>query len=186
MYKEFAINELFEKLSLKCRLKTFNKRTDVSQVKTSEFNLPLVNAKHGDNGIMYYGREKDWDSASMTLGVISNGAIATGDVNPHPQKTGVLFDAFLLRPRCDVDEQTLIYLSAALQKSIKLKFGYDNKATWSKVRKESVSLPACEDGTPDYKQMGALIRAIEKLSIQGVLEWRDKEIKVTKLVVENT
>ena len=58
---------MFEKLSLKFNKKIFDKESDVSRVKTKEFNLPLVNAKDGDNGVMYYGRSEDFESAEQAF-----------------------------------------------------------------------------------------------------------------------
>ena len=87
-WKAFVIGDLFEKLQLDIKNKNFNKALDVSEERNEEFNLPLVNAKHGNNGIMYYGREEDFDTAEMTIGIVQNGAIATGDVYAQPQKTG--------------------------------------------------------------------------------------------------
>ena len=49
----------------------------MSEERTEEFNLPLVNAKHGSNGIMYYGRDADFETAEMTIDIVQNGAIAT-------------------------------------------------------------------------------------------------------------
>ena len=58
---EFRVGDLFEKIRLKRLKKDFDKKVDLSTIKTKEFDLPLVNAKDGDNGIMYYGRSKDFE-----------------------------------------------------------------------------------------------------------------------------
>lgn len=102
-WKEFIIGDLFEKLQLDIKNENFNKALDVSEEQNEEFNLPLVNAKHGNNGIMYYGRESDFDVAEMTIDIVQNGAIATGDVYAQPQKTGVLWDAYLVKPKSAID-----------------------------------------------------------------------------------
>lgn len=73
----------------------------MSEERTEEFNLPLVNAKHGSNGIMYYGRDADFETAEMTIDIVQNGAIATGDVYAQPQRTGVLWDAYLVKPKAN-------------------------------------------------------------------------------------
>lgn len=83
---EFLIGDLFKNLSLKRIKPTFDKKNDVSTIRTDEFNLPLINAKSGNNGIMYYGREEDWESAEMTLDIVNDGAISTGLVYAQPQK----------------------------------------------------------------------------------------------------
>ncbi|MEI7563741.1 MAG: hypothetical protein WCJ39_09240 [bacterium] len=40
---------MFEKLNLRFLKSTFDKENDVSKEKSLEFDLPLVNAKDGDN-----------------------------------------------------------------------------------------------------------------------------------------
>ena len=153
-------------------------------MKTSEFQLPLLNAKHGNNGIMFYGRNSDWDIAENVIDVVQNGAIATGDVYPQPHKCSVLWDAYLLKLReIEPSENVLLYLSAALKKSIKLKFSYDNKATWKKVKLEDVLLPCSNDNVPDYLYMDAYISALKKLVIKDVVEWKDCELAAMRQAV---
>jgi hypothetical protein len=84
---EYKLEDLFEKLNLRFLKPTFDKENDVSREKTLEFDLPLVNAKDGDNGIMYYGRSIDFESAEMTIDVVGDGAISTGNIYSQPQKT---------------------------------------------------------------------------------------------------
>lgn len=181
---QFIIGNTFDKLKLKTIKKPFNKLRDTSKVPTNEFNLPLVNAKLGDNGIMFYGREKDFDSAEMTIDIISNGAVATGTVYAQPYKTGVLWDAYLLKPQgVEATKENLLFFTTALEKSIKLKFGWDNKAVWSKVQKELFSLPT-QNNQPDYEKMETLISAIQKLVIKDVVLYADRKTETTKKVVE--
>ena len=175
-FKEFNVVGIFTKLNLRNNNKSFNKPDDTSSVQTDEFNLPLVNAKMGDNGIMFYGRDRDFDSAEMTIDVISNGAIATGTVYAQPYKTGVLWDSYLLKPKVvDASREKLLYLTTALEKSIKTKFGWDNKAVWSKVQNEVISLPT-KNKEPDYKIMQTLISAIQKQVIKDLVLYTDKKI----------
>lgn len=153
-WEPFVVGSLFYKLDLKITKDNFNKAMDVSTEKTEEFSLPLVNAKHFDNGIMYYGRNCDFESAEMTLDVVKNGAIATGDVYAQPQKTGVLWDAYLIKPFKDISsERVLLYLATVLEKTIKDKFSYDDKCIWEKVKKLTVMLPVDENYQPDFSYM---------------------------------
>ena len=80
----FSVGELFDKLNLKRIKPTFDKRSDLSKVQTEEFDLPLVNAKAGSNGIMYYGRSGDWESDAMTIDIVNDGAVSTGMVYAQP------------------------------------------------------------------------------------------------------
>ena len=153
-WKLFKIEDLFEKLELKTLKKDFNKTFDVSEVKDDEFSLPLVNAKHFNNGIMYYGRESDFESSEMTIDIVKNGAIATGDVYAQPQKTGVMWDAYLIKPKEEIkSELVLFFLATVLEKAIKDKFSYDDKCIWQKVKKLSIPLPITCHNSPDYAYM---------------------------------
>ena len=150
---EFKVGDLFKKLDLKC-CKKFNKATDVSTEQTEEFNLPLVNAKHSNNGIMYYGRSDDWDSAEMTIDIVGDGAASTGDVYAQPQRTGVLYNAYLVKPLWDcTSEYVLQFMACVIERCVKSHFGYENKCTWDKVSQESIWLPIASTGKPDWQYM---------------------------------
>ena len=182
--ESFKIGDIYEKVEL--QNKTFDKRKDSRSIPDSQYCVPLVNAKHGNNGIMYYGDSNIFDSVEMTIDIVQNGAIATGDVYPQPQRTGVLWDAYLIRALHHQDnKETLMYISTAIAKSIKLKYTYNNKAYWEQVKEESITLPITTSGSIDYQFMETYIRAIEKVTIRRVKDWRDREIAATKDIVEN-
>lgn len=160
-WREFIIGDLFEKLQLDVKKEDFNKTFDVSEERTDEFNLPLVNAKHGNNGIMYYGREADFETAEMTIDIVQNGAIATGDVYAQPQRTGVLWDAYLVKPKAKIDSAfTLMFLATVLEKAIKDKFSYDDKCVWDKAKLLTVTLPCTSDNEPDWAYMDECMRTV--------------------------
>lgn len=162
-WREFIIGDLFEKLQLDVKKEDFNKTFDVSEERTGEFNLPLVNAKHGNNGIMYYGREADFETAEMTIDIVQNGAIATGDVYAQPQRTGVLWDAYLVKPKAKIDSAfTLMFLATVLEKAIKDKFSYDDKCVWDKAKLLTVTLPCTSDNEPDWAYMDEYMRTVMK------------------------
>lgn len=163
-WKAYIIGNLMDKLELKVLKEDFDKRIDTSSEKDSEFTLPLINAKDGNNGIMYYGRESDFESESMCLGIVQNGAVATGNVYAQIQKTGVLWDAYLVKPKVSINSYTLLFLSKVLQKTLKEKYSYDNKAIWDKVKKDTILLPSCKDGEPDWEYMDFYMRGIENRS----------------------
>ena len=183
-FKQYKIGELFEKVNLRFLKDKFDKSKDISKERTQEFNLPLVNAKDGNNGIMYYGREEDFESTELSIDIVNDGAVSTGNVYPQPEKTGVLYNAYLIKFKNHIpNENTLIFCSTIIEKSIKRKFGYDNKAGWSKVSNEFISLPITENGDIDFEFMEKYIRAIEKKVIKSVIDWKDKVISTTKEVV---
>jgi len=180
-FNDFKIGTLFKRLNLKNNNKSFDKLKDTSTIQTEEFYLPLVNAKLGSNGIMFYGRGEDFDSAEMTIDIISNGAVATGTVYPQLINVGVLWDAYLLKLKHrDMNRKNIFYLSSSLEKSIKTKFGWENKAVWSKVQNETVVLPIKEQEQIDFDFMETFISAIQKLVIKDVVLFSKQKISITK------
>ena len=109
---------------------------------------------------MYYGRSSDFESTEMTIDIVNDGAVSTGNVYPQPQKTGVLYNAYLVKPLFSVTQRLLYFFSTTIQKSIKLKFGYENKAGWEKVKKEKISLPT-HNGAIDFAFMETFIAELE-------------------------
>lgn len=177
----FVIGELFTKLDLKIKKVDFDKRRDTSLERNEEFSLPLINAKDGNNGIMYYGREDDFESEEMCLDIVQNGAVATGNVYAQIQKAGVLWDAYLIKPKEEIGEKALLFLSCIVQKCIKKKYTYDNKAIWEKVKKETIPLPKNKQGNPDWTFMDHYMQQMaskvenEVLLINGSIENRPRK-----------
>lgn len=162
-WKEFRVGELFEKLNLRfLPNRVFDKASDISEVKSEEFNLPLVNAKHSNNGIMYYGRKHEWEYEVLTIDIVADGAASTGDVYAQPQETGVLYNAYLVKPKAKcVTGLILFFLSTVIQRCVKDHFGYDNKCTWDKVKHETILLPVDKTGQPDWAYKESYIANIE-------------------------
>ena len=181
-WKEFRIGDLYNKIEL--HNLNFDKKKDTSSEKSEKYTLPIVNAKHGENGIMFYGDKNIFDSEEMTIDIVQNGAVATGDVYPQPQRTGVLWDAYLIKSIKHKDSrESLFYFTATIQKSIKQKFCYEFKATWERVKEEMISLPVTPDDSPDYAFMETFISAVQKLVIKDVVLYADKKIAATKQAV---
>jgi hypothetical protein len=162
-WKGFRVGELFEKLNLRfLPNRVFDKASDISEVKSEEFNLPLVNAKHSNNGIMYYGRKHEWEYEVLTIDIVADGAASTGDVYAQPQETGVLYNAYLVKPKAKcVTGLILFFLSTVIQRCVKDHFGYDNKCTWDKVKHETILLPVDKTGQPDWTYMESYMANLE-------------------------
>lgn len=184
--KKFKVEDVFQRVTAKCKKTDFDKRRDTSDTPNEEFSVPLVNAKVGDNGIMFYGRESDWNTQSMCIDVIQNGAIATGTVYAQPQPVAVLWDAYLVKPVDKVSsEEVLLYLAKCIEKITKEQFSYDKKATWDRVKECEIVLPVTADGHIDYEYMERYIRAIEKLTIADVVAYKDSVIATAKELVSD-
>ena len=177
---DFVVGELFDKCDLKRIKPDFNKHADLSSTPSDEFNLPLINAKVGNNGIMYYGRSSDWESETMTLDIVNDGAASTGMVYAQPQATGTLYNAYQIKLKPNVHENLtvsqLLFLATTTQASIQNKFSYENKAIWNKVQKESIKLPLKPSANPsnytqndiDWDYMERFMQAIEEKAHERV------------------
>lgn len=184
-WAEFKIGKLFEKPSLRFLKSQFNKNSDVSRERSDEFNLPLVNAKDGENGVMYYGRASDFEAMEMTIDIVKNGAVAAGNVYPQPQLTSVhpYNDAYLIRHKGYINREHLLFFTTSIYKSIKKKFSYEFKANWERVQEEHICLPE-KDGQPDYSYMQLLLSAVQKLVIREVVAYADQKIAATQKVLK--
>ena len=110
----------------------------------------------------------------MTIDIVQNGAIATGDVYAQPQKTGVLWDAYLVKPKTEIDSAfTLMFLATVLEKAIKDKFSYDDKCVWDKVRLLSVMLPCTRKGEPDWAYMDGFMADVVAGSEASLGRWAE-------------
>ncbi len=146
---------------MKFKKTIFDKEKDISKIKTKEFDLPLVNAKNGDNGIMYFGRSSDFEFAEMTIDIVNDGAVSTGNVYPQPQRTGVLYNAYLIKPKFDISINLLHFFSSTIKKSIKSNYSYENKASWNKVKMELIQLPIINNNQIDFDFMEIFIAELE-------------------------
>lgn len=164
---KYKMNDLFTKLNLKLLNQNFVKDKDLSKERNSEFNLPLVNAKDGSNGIMYYARESDFESDIMTIDIVNDGAISTGNVYSQPQKTGVLYNAYLIKPKFNTSTQTLHFYTTSIFKAIKHKYSYENKAGWEKVKNDEIELPIL-DKDIDFLCMQKLIATLENAYLEKI------------------
>ena len=181
-WAEFKVGDLFEKLDLKCKKTDFQKNNDLSKIKTDEFNLPLVNAKQGNNGIMYYGREEDWEYAEMTIDIVSDGAVSAGNVYPQPHKTGILYNAYLIKPlKKDITENHLIFLATVIESYVKQKYSYENKCIWKKLSLDKIQLPIDFTGQPDWNYMEAFMEQINQQAQARLDEYKEGKLEYTTL-----
>lgn len=179
---EFVVGELFDKCDLKRIKPDFNKHSDLSSTPSEEFNLPLINAKVGNNGIMYYGRSSDWEAETMTLDIVNDGAASTGMVYAQPQATGTLYNAYQIKLKPNIHQNLtvsqLLFLATTTQASIQNKFSYENKAIWNKIQAETIKLPLKPSADPknytqediDWDYMDRFMQAIEEKAHERLVE----------------
>ena len=119
---------------------------------------------------MYYWRSSDFESIEMCIDIVSDWAISTWNVYSQPQKTWVLYNAYLIKSFTEINRKILHFFTCTIKKSIKPKFGYENKAWWEKVKKENIQLPI-KNNNPDFEKMEILISGVKKLVVRKVVEY---------------
>ena len=183
-WQEFKLGELFEKIPAKF-LGKGDKFKFVSKVKTDEYCIPMVYAKFGDNGIMYWSKKGDFQTYENILSIVYNGAIAAGKVYAQKQQTGILAESYFVRlKKCNVDFEVNLFLQCVLEKVLYSKYSRENLATWSgKVEKDIISLPVQANGEIAFDFMQDFIKAVQKQSIKAVDLWSEKRINATKSII---
>ncbi len=182
-WREFRIGDLFDKVDLKIRNPNFNKKTDLSDCYDEHHTIPVTNAKFGDNGIMFWAKEGDFDTTEMSVDIVQNGAVATGKVYPQPQATGVLWDSYLIKAtNMTLTRELLFFMSSAIEKAIRQKYSYEYKAYWAKVQDDMIFLPT-RNGQIDFNFMETFISALQKLIIKDVVLYADEKLEATKQAV---
>ena len=183
--RELKIGDLFEKLPAPYVGKG-NKFEAVSKERTDEYCIPVVYAKFGDNGIMYWAKQGDFITHKNVLSVIYNGAIAAGLVYAQPYETGILAESYFVKLKdIEVSFRTNLFLQKVLEHFLYPKYSREYLATWSgKVENEKILLPTLGGGEIDYEFMENFIKAIEKLVIKEVVLWADAKINATKSVIK--
>ncbi len=171
-WKEFKVGELFKHLQAPY-LGEKTRQENVSRIKTDEFNTPVICAKRGDNGIMYWGREKDFTTYGNVLSVIYNGAIAAGLVYAQKEPVGIFTDSYLIRYKGEsVTFRQNLFLKTTLQKVIFEKYSRELKAVWKRISENEILLPVTAEGKIDWDFMQNLITAESRIAIRGVVEWK--------------
>ncbi|MCD8314108.1 MAG: restriction endonuclease subunit S, partial [Firmicutes bacterium] len=82
------------------------------------------------------------------------------NVYTQTKKSVFLYNEYLIKHKFFVNEKLLYFLTTSIFKSIKLKFGYENKAGWDKVKKERIKLPT-QNGEIDFDFMESFIAELE-------------------------
>lgn len=91
-------------------------------------------------------------------------------------------DVNVLYAKKNINEYIALFIIPYLRK-IGTRYGYTFKWTKEKMQNDEIELPVTDSGEIDFAYMETYIRAIEKVVIRGVVEWKNKIIEATKSVV---
>ena len=182
-WKEFRIGDLFDQIGSTAVKKPFDKRNTPED----EFIIPALSSKIDNNSFGFYVREEDHLLINrLCLSVTLNGD--AGKVYVQNKAFAIAQDAYAIYLKDDFNilnnEAIYLFLATIMEKVLIPKYDYTNKATWNKVKKETLLLPSKND-EPDWDFMEEFIKGIEEKYIENVDEYNqeniDKALSVTGL-----
>ena len=185
--RKFRVGDLFEKVNPRFYGKPntyIGRKSCTTTEPDATHTIPLTCAKHDNNGVMYYGNSNLFESVANCLVMIRDGAVSTGLVFAHEDPVGVLSHSYLMKCKDDVSFRSLLYVSSVMTKTLYPRYNRSDPSYWDgKVENDRILLPVTYDGLPDWSFMEKYIRAVEKVVIKDVVDWKDEEIKKTIEIV---
>lgn len=145
-------------------------------------SINFVGSTASNNGITATISNSSHINDGNTITVTYNGSV--GEAFYQSDRYWASDDVNVLNFKQDLNEPLALFMCASLRKSGK-KYAYGYKWKKELMEKDRIILPVTSSGSIDYQFMETYIRAIEKLTIQRVKDWRDKEIATTKNIVED-
>ena len=150
MFKLFRIGNVFVKIDTP---KIKAKANDFPTEYSNEYCIPLLTAGAENQGLNRYARRSDCPMIIKNcISVSANGA-NSGICFYQPCDFAVLQDAYAVRP-IDHDIQNVeegLYLTAALNKSVRDNHDWVNKAGWNHIKKDDIQLPVIESADPGHE-----------------------------------
>lgn len=180
-WKEFEVGNLFKAITKTAKNSNYKK----SKEPEDDYVIPALSSKATDNSFGFYVREKDHNLIDeLCLSVTSNGD--AGKVFVQNKPFAIIQDAYALKVKdYEVSLFGYFFLATILEERLINKYGFNEKATWSKVKKEIIPLPAIynpekEDYDPDWNYMEEFIKELknknkEKLDLLNIIYKLEKE-----------
>ena len=156
-----------------------------SSVVVGSGNIPYVTAGEGNNSVYAYisydKNQIEEGNAIMIGGKTMVVTYQADDFFSNDSHNLVLY----VKDKRLRKELIQLFMVASLNKSLKPIYSWGDSISKTKIVKDKINLPVTSSGSIDYKFMETYIRAIEKLTIQRVKDWRAKEIKTTMDIVKD-
>ena len=139
----------------------------------------------------------------ITAGVTDNGILGKTDVNARKvKKNTITVDMFgnsvwrdfnyklvtharvfsLIYKAKELTDNEGLFFASILSKILE-GFSYSNMCSWNKIQNSEIRLPVTLNGEIVYDLMDKYIRAVEKLVIKDVVNYKNKEIAKTREII---
>lgn len=117
-----------------------------------------------------------------TITVCYNGSVGETFYQTEPYWASDDINVLTLRDK-ELNPELAEYLCAILKKAGK-KYGYTYKWNVHRMKTTDISLPIVDDGEIDFQYMEQYIKAIQKLTIKSVVDYKDRVIDKTTEIIK--
>lgn len=170
-WKKFKISDLFT---------SETGDVDLQQRDVNGKGIPLVSSGESNTGIIGNTDRPAKIISEKTITIDMFGSVWYRD---FPYKMVTHSRVFALIPKKPINREVGLYLASTLKK-LTTEFSYNNMCNWNKVKDMELLLPAQTEDVPDWDLMERYVRAIEKLVIKDVVNFKDTFLAKTKEAVE--
>ena len=171
-WKKFKIGDIFD-------IRKGRRLTKANQLSG---NTPFIGSSANDHGVTgHIGQDPIFEGRTLTVSY--NGSVGQVFYQTDPYWASDDINVLSLKNK-DVELTPEIgnYLVTCLTMAGK-GFGYNRKWNVARMIETAIELPVTADDDIDFDYMQNYIRATEKQTIKGVVEYKDKVIAETKKVV---
>ena len=174
-YKEFKVLDIFTVKNTQSVMK--------SQVDFCSGDIPYVTAGETNNSIASY--------ISAEPSIIDKGnCIVIGGkstVVTYQEQDFVSNDshnlALYMKETDKKSKYTQMFFVTLLSFKLKQLYNWGNSISNKKIQKDTIHVPVNQNGDIDYQFIELYSKAVEKLCIKSVVDWKDRIIQTTKNVV---
>lgn len=166
-WKKFKISDLFD----------VKKGKRLTQADMIPGDIKFVGATSTNNGETARIGNTEHIHLANTITVTYNGSV--GEVFYQDEPFWASDDVNVLYPKFEMTEQVALFLVSMIKK-LRGKYSYTQKWVKEALENDEIALPVLEKDVPDWALMEQYIRAIEKLVIKDVVDFKDAFISKAK------
>lgn len=179
-WEQFEIKQLFEKIKVNSLPYSAQ---DLKGKYDEKYNLPALTAGVENQGLAYFVPREGSTILNNVISVSANGA-NTGVMFYQSKDFTVLQDSYAIKfIGKELNSLEYLYFLSALQKSIRFRYDWSNKAGWERIKHEFITVPVTNNEI-DFSYMEKYIEELEALRIEELeaylLATGLKDYKLTK------
>lgn len=174
-FKEFLIGDILKMQNTKCIVQ--------EQIKINSGKIPYVTAASNNNGVMtYIDCPNEWLDKGNCIMIGGKTLTFTYQENDFCSNDSHNI-ALYLKEKNHKKRETILYMMAALNKSLSKKYSWGYSISMNKIKEDTFYLPV-KNNSPDYDYMENYIKALQKLIIADVVRYANAKIAAAQKIIE--